>query len=631
MLYIYNPVKFRLFFFTGLNFLSNGEPSCLPANFPAMFLQEAHKDSEIRSGVRTQPGHFDSETCMKFLTGWLFAAQIFFGCANQAPPGGGPEDKTPPKILWTVPASDSVRVARKTQIQIAFSEAMNQSGTEKAVYISPYSPSKFSWEKNVLTVVPGDSLEEDRTCVVTIGTDAKDIHNNPLAQSYSFAFSTGSKIDRGTIAGRVISEKIKRISIWSYRLGPQGKTAIDSLVYLKRADYITQVGDGGKYQLSYLAGGSYRVFAVADQDENFSYTPSIDFIGIASKDMELSSQNVSVTNIDFMMFQEEASRFTLQFITSVGEQTLSLRLTRPLHSRLYFENHAVRESLKDRLKISDSASGAAVALRDVYANTNDLSEIRILADGIIAYRTYVLEAFGLVDHTGDTLRSEKLSFNFTPGDVLPTHGKLVVPQAISDPVLPDEFFAFYFDNGIQRALFEKSFSMTDSSSKRVNGKFTWRNSGYVEFHPAGLLANVMSYRISLNTDSILDWSGRAVSDTVTGWNFKSFKIDSLGTVSGQITDEDSARSGAFILTCLHSARTSRDYSAEIPKAGNFRISHLIPGKYNLIAFRDEDGNGIFSYGRVSPITFSERFTGYADTVIVRPNWETSGVTLRFRK
>ena len=39
------------------------------------------------------------------------------------PPPGGPLDKTPPRVIDTVPADDSVRVGLDTPIRIRFSES----------------------------------------------------------------------------------------------------------------------------------------------------------------------------------------------------------------------------------------------------------------------------------------------------------------------------------------------------------------------------------------------------------------------------------------------------------------------------------------------------------------------------
>ena len=53
------------------------------------------------------------------------------------PPPGGPLDKTPPRVIDTVPADDSVRVGLDTPIRIRFSEAMDRRSVERGVICFP--------------------------------------------------------------------------------------------------------------------------------------------------------------------------------------------------------------------------------------------------------------------------------------------------------------------------------------------------------------------------------------------------------------------------------------------------------------------------------------------------------------
>lgn len=141
----------------------------------------------------------------------------------------------------------------------------------------------------------------------------------------------------------------------------------------------------------------------------------------------------------------------------------------------------------------------------------------------------------------------------------------------------------------------------------------------------------MDYKITIPLDSVFDAYERPVGDTIMKYFLRSFKADSLGYVSGTVMDDDDLKTGPYYITCRNLTRTLRDHSVRVGTSGAYSLNHLIPGKYSVAAFRDDDSNGVFSYGRVSPILFSEKFISYADTLTVRPNWETSNVILRFRK
>jgi uncharacterized protein (DUF2141 family) len=556
---------------------------------------------------------------------------ILWGCASMQPPGGGPEDKDAPTILWTMPVKDSVRVGRKVDVQIAFSEKMNHESVEQAVYLSPFPQGEitYGWKKNVLTIRLQDSLESEKTFVVTIGTDAKDNHANSLTQAFSFAFSTGDSLDRGSIAGHVVTENTKGISIWAYRI--DDSSGVDSLVYTKRADYITQVGAGGSYQLSYLSPGKYRVFALADLDADYRYTPSSDFVGITSKDITIRTAKLAVTDIDFMMFQEDTITFRMESAVSVDRRLMIAGFSRPLRSAFYFESDSNAVPLIDHFELTDSASGSRVAINDVYLNPANLREVGILTESRGSDR-YIITVKEIFSQTGEKIDSEQIVFDGGPDSSdLQVNLELIRPVVKDGYLLQGEFPQFRFSSGVLRNTFEDRFKMVDSLDQKISGEFRWTNSAQVEFRPRQMLASRMEYRIKIASDSVHTWQNRALGDTLAWYSLRSFKSDSLGFVSGSIIDLDDYKSGPYYITCRNVNRSMRDHTIKVNEAGSFMLSYLIPGKYTVVAFRDDDRNGVYSYGRVSPITFSEKFTSYTDTVTVRPNWETSNITVRFKK
>ncbi|KAB2878265.1 hypothetical protein F9K33_13865 [bacterium] len=575
-----------------------------------------------------------SKLCMVFsrnriiiLTMLLFT----WGCASMQPPGGGPEDKEAPEVIWTIPTNDSVRVSRKVDIFVAFSEKMNHETVENAVYLSPHPAGeiKFSWKKNVMKIELEDSLESNKTFVVTLGTDGKDIHANALQQAYSFAFSTGDSIDRGSINGRVIAENTRGISVWSYRLAGQANE--DSLVYIKRADYITQVGAGGKFKLSYLSPGKYRVYAIADLDADYLYTPSSDYIGLPFKDITVEPAKLEATGSDFMIFQEDTAKFALQTVVPVDRSLVVVGFSKSLMTELYFETGSRFDGLKNHFRMTDSASGTDIPIRDVYLNPVKLNEIKILTVPRNIQRRHVLSVRNLFSQSGEEIVSGDMSFE--GGDDssnIKIDMEMFSPQTKDGMILANDGFGFRFSNGVHRASFEKYFQMRDSLGNQVNGLFTWAHSAQVEFQPAVLLQSRMAYTIDIIADSVMDWSGKVFGDTVIKYFVNSFKTDSLGFVSGIVKDDDSVKAGTYYITCRNLNRGMRDHTVRIDKTGVFNLNYLVPGRYSVVAFKDEDGNGIYSYGRVSPIIFSERFTSYADTVVIRPNWETSNILLRFK-
>jgi beta-lactam-binding protein with PASTA domain len=131
----------------------------------------------------------------------LFLILAFLNCAKEGMPPGGPVDTTPPEVLSVSPKPFSTRVDLNSKIEITLSERMSNKPTEESIFISPFpkKPFDYKWKGKKLILSPPEPLLESKTYVVTIGTGARDLRNNHLSKSYTFAFSTGAGLDSGTI------------------------------------------------------------------------------------------------------------------------------------------------------------------------------------------------------------------------------------------------------------------------------------------------------------------------------------------------------------------------------------------------------------------------------------------------
>jgi hypothetical protein len=181
----------------------------------------------------------------------VFIVTHSMNCASRGRPGGGPPDKTPPEIIYTFPAKDSVGVKSLDRIEIHFSERMNEGEVQNALFFSPPLEYEAEWsggEELVLWLK--DSIRTERTYVVTIGASARDEHNVKMKDAYQFAFSSGAQLDRGRISGRVYGVKTTdTYMVMGYRM----TTEADSLFPMYRdADFLSQSGFEGNFSLSYL-------------------------------------------------------------------------------------------------------------------------------------------------------------------------------------------------------------------------------------------------------------------------------------------------------------------------------------------------------------------------------------------
>ncbi|HED37512.1 MAG TPA: hypothetical protein ENI76_04605, partial [Ignavibacteria bacterium] len=162
---------------------------------------------------------------------------IISGCANQLPPNGGPIDKTPPKIIKIYPTDGTIHF-KDDHFKLLFSKYIQRRTLKNAVFISPAINGnlKFDWTGKSVNVYFPEKLKKNITYVVTIGTDVEDYNNgNHMAESFTFKFSTGAKIDKRSVSGRVYYKKPQGIMIFAYK---KDSVIIDPLKI--KPDYISQ-------------------------------------------------------------------------------------------------------------------------------------------------------------------------------------------------------------------------------------------------------------------------------------------------------------------------------------------------------------------------------------------------------
>jgi hypothetical protein len=152
-----------------------------------------------------------------FTAFWLLQLN---GCASRGRPGGGPVDKTPPEIVFTFPQPDSLNIDQIPQIDIHFSERMDEASVAKSIFTSPPLDYDIDWSGGEqLSLNLKHELDNDRTYLITIGTGVMDARKNRMNNSFQLAFSTGAYLDRGKLSGHVYGITAKdNFYIYAYQI-----------------------------------------------------------------------------------------------------------------------------------------------------------------------------------------------------------------------------------------------------------------------------------------------------------------------------------------------------------------------------------------------------------------------------
>ncbi len=550
-----------------------------------------------------------------FVLGFLLAS-----CASQRPPEGGPVDSEPPTIVATTPTTGSTRVEGR-EVTLQFSEYVQRQSFLEAVHISPLQGEApaYEWSGKEVTLIFADTLQPDRTYVITVGTKVRDINaSNPLAETFHLAFSTGDSLDRGTFDGSVIDEKPAGISIFAYLLSPGRADTLD--VTADRPDYLVQSADDGSFHFYNVTPGTYRVFAVRDKINNVRYDIGSDAIGIPFGDIVVHDSIPPEPALRFLLHTEDTTRPTIQRIETLSAQRL----------RIKFNETVYPQPLPlSWIHLIDSLSGTRFPLIDVLSPANeryawDIFPSRPLPSGRMFLTLDSLHdgAFNTIAIPDSGLKFDGQAMEDTTRPALSQR----FPTSRARNVEPDSAFVLSFDRPMSKAAVIR---LEDSTGTGIPLSVNWVSTTELRCGHAPLLDEA-AYTLCTDLTSLLDSiAGLSVGDSVNCITFTTGVNERFGVVTGSVRSDDS--SGAYIVRIREAKKDGTLQHTQADSAGNYRFDRILEGRYLIDAYLDENGNKRFDFGKAAPFTPPEPFGMQRDTLRVRARWETNGVTIPLRR
>ena len=541
---------------------------------------------------------------------------LLLKCAMKRFPSGGPPDKTPPEIISVFPRSDSVHVGvHLKKIVIVFSERMNEGALPNNLFISPLLKYDLKWSRSKeLTIVIKDTLKEEQTYVVTIGSAAQDEHNNKLKQSFHSAFSTGSKIDRGSISGRVYGLKKKEsVNLFAYTL----TDTPDIDMQTRLPDYVSQSGADGEFSFDFLKAGVYRVFAVQDQNNNLLIDPNFEMFGIPYRDVEIDTAHLHFSGLGFQLSKSDTARPLVIGAKALNEHVIRVRL-----------NKAVNTPFMDQVAIFDSLKNRPLTLLGVSRSREENFFLELYTEGLDRESFYKVAIKSLEDSLGnktDSLQTTRAFPGSAKKDTVSLKLTKFTPLDSTLDVYPESAVHFEFSRPINLKALEKSFTLKMKNGEKVKGGWQNKNLYQADFLPVNKLMTDSFYVASLPLDKIYDLWGTTAGDSTVIHNFKTISMREVGEISGVVQINQS--SSPIFINFKPLNRKNKLYYVEIDSAGKFYKPLLPGGKYLIDAFLDIDKNGRYSYGKLAPFIYAEPFVFLKDTIAVRNRWETSDIKI----
>jgi hypothetical protein len=541
---------------------------------------------------------------------------ILLRCANQLPPGGGEVDKIPPKIVDVYPPDGTINY-EENFFELNFSEYVDKRSVKDAIFISPFIEGTFtySWSGTSLEVTFPEKLKDDVTYTITIGTDAIDLNNkNRMAQAFTFSFSTGDKIDKRIISGRVYGKEKEGIFIYAYKMEENS----DSLLN-RKPDYVSQTGVDGNFSLKGLGSGNYRLFAVNDQFKDYLYQQDQDEIGIPNTDIYLSETDSIFTDLYFLLSNADVSAPRLISGIMTDKNHLLVSANRLLDKKsIYSQNFSIVDSTENKVyEVTYAFKGKTKPeefILMVSEELNPSNQVYLLADTLFDLMGNIM-----INDFTKVVVSDRLDTSSI---------KIISTEPAARGLVDFERteLKIFFDEAFNKDFPVTTVALSDTVNKPVDFSINFFDDATLIIKPDENLKADKDYLIKIQLGNFIDIAGNK-KDSLFVLKFRTISGLEFTGLSGNVINLDYTKNPVLILE--NDATPPLKYEQKI-SSDKFEFTRVEPGKYLLWCFLDGDSSGKYDYGWPEPVEFSERFSFYPDTLNLRPRWEVTDLIFKFK-
>lgn len=243
---------------------------------------------------------------MKHLKYFLFLTFAFFGlfysCAKRGYITGGPKDSLSPILLKATPDNFSTNFNEKT-IKLSFDEFVKLKNINQQLIISPPMNempeiSPMGLANKTISIKIKDTLQPNTTYSLNFGNSIVDNNEENPLQAFKYIFSTGNFIDSLKLKvslkdayAPAINQEIKVI------LYPADSFS-DSIIFKKKPLYVAHVSkDQTTATLENIKAGKYHLFALTDENNNYTFQPKTEKIAFISQTITLPTDSTFVMTL----------------------------------------------------------------------------------------------------------------------------------------------------------------------------------------------------------------------------------------------------------------------------------------------------------------------------------------------
>lgn len=336
----------------------------------------------------------------------LALCSFFTQCANIVPPGGGSRDTLAPRLIYVDPA-DSTLNFNSQKVVFHFNEYVELDNVIEKMIVSPTlkrTPTVTA-KLRTITLLVKDSLQPNTTYTFNFGDAVKDVNERNPIEDFQYVVSTGKYLDSLQITGKLLVAETGRVdsnvAVMLY------SNLEDSAVSKEKPLYLAKTKGDGTYRFKNLKPGTYRIFALKEEDRDFQYTNKKEMIAFSDELIELKE---NMANVNMALFSE-IDTVKVEEEVPPAEPVPAAKQPKKPKLLAAAELNGGKQELGDSLSLVFSAP-----LRSL-----DTAKILLLED-----TTHKQVPFTL--HAADTTsRKFKMAYNWKPGKPY----ELILPQGFA--------------------------------------------------------------------------------------------------------------------------------------------------------------------------------------------------------
>ena len=211
------------------------------------------------------------------LLGGVAIAAALYSCASVGRIEGGPYDETPPRFISGTPTPGALH-HNKNKLSIEFDEFIKLDKPNEKIVISPpqvQQPEVKSNGKKVVITLQ-DTLKPNTTYTFDFGDAIQDNNEGNPLENFFYSFSTGDRLDSMAVAGTVLNaanlEPVKGMLVGLHA------NLTDSAFTKLPFERVGRTDSRGRFSIRGVAPGKYRIYALQDADQNFTYSQPTEVI-----------------------------------------------------------------------------------------------------------------------------------------------------------------------------------------------------------------------------------------------------------------------------------------------------------------------------------------------------------------